>query len=180
MEKSIPLLLLNEDKLVQNINDIDKTRKRLKLRTLQSNESKTDKSLSDAIQQQTKNLSKEVLNPDILTNISLSEITLPGAIISYMLKKQTTASENEIYEYILPKINDLRKSDGGKYKGNLKKVVKSTLYSSGLFYKKESNGEFYFKEKEGFAYMIRNTEKLMSKHSNSEKLFLINKKRKRG
>jgi hypothetical protein len=178
MENKFPLILINEDQLDQEIKTISKHKKRIKL-IKQTNGDNINNPLSEAINKHTKfNLKDEGIHPEIISNINLSELTLPGAIISYILKKGSSVSENEIYEYILPKINDLRKSDGGRYKGNLKKVVKSTLHSSGLFIKFDNN-EFYFREDEGLKYMIRNTEKLLNKQNGTDKLFLINKKRKR-
>jgi hypothetical protein len=176
MEKDVPLILINEDKLNDDVNTIMKHKKRIKIK--KSTNEEQGYSLSEVINKSTNfNLEKEGVHPEIISNIKLSEVTLPGAIISYMMRNGGPASENDIYEYILPKINDLRKSDGGKYKGNIIKVVKSTLYSSGLFYKQDNS--FYFREEEGLNYMIRNTEKLLNKQNGTERVFLINKKRKR-
>jgi hypothetical protein len=178
MATNFPLILINEDKLEKDVNTIMKHKKRVKLKRHPINE-ELGYSLSEAINKQTGfNLQNEGIHPEIISNIKLSETTLPGAIISFMLRRGGPVSENDIYEYILPKINDLRKSDGGKYKGNIQKVVKSTLYSSGFFYKTDSDC-FYFREEEGLGYMIRNTEKLLNKQNGTDRVFLINKKRKR-
>ena len=53
---------------------------------------------------------------EIRKNLHNCENTLPGYMISVMLKKGHPISEDLLLDVILPKINDLRKPDGSKYK----------------------------------------------------------------
>ena len=53
---------------------------------------------------------------EIRKNLHTCENTLPGYMISVMLKKGHPIGEDQLLDVILPKINDLRKPDGSKYK----------------------------------------------------------------
>jgi hypothetical protein len=51
--------------------------------------------------------------------------------------------------------------------------LKSTLTSSGIFFK-TIDGKFYFKEKEAFDYIIKVTEKVLTKNLEKEKKEMLN------
>lgn len=53
---------------------------------------------------------------EIRKNLKQCENTLPGYMITVMIKRGQPIPEDELYEMIMPKINDLRKPDGSKYK----------------------------------------------------------------
>lgn len=106
------------------------------------------------------NLDKIDFNEKLL----ISETTMPGFFISMMIKSGKPLSENQLYDCVLPRINDLRKPDGSKYKDNIKKVVKSTLCSSGIFEKVDNENKlWYFKKEDALHYINRTVEKTMSK-----------------
>jgi hypothetical protein len=166
-----------EDEQNVDLKFLDKLKPRIKIRKTKNI---ADKRLPDAIRNDL-SLNKyfeDIESPDILENCFLIEETLPGLIISYMVKKGIPVAENELYEYILPHLSDLRKLEGGKYKGNFKKVINSTLSSSGLFAKVDK-GFFNIKIDEAMTYVARGTAKLLNRYNGTDRLFLINKKRKR-
>ena len=102
-------------------------------------------------------------------NINLSSIsnTLPGMIIFYMIRFNTPLDEKQLYDIVYPKFQKLRKPNGAKYKvkfliiqNNLKKALKSTLSSTGIFIKNTA-GKFCINEIEGIEYI----ERVMNKQS---------------
>ncbi len=52
--------------------------------------------------------------------------------------------------------------------GNINKVLISTLSSSGIFFK-TADGKYYFKEKEAIDYVLKVTEKTLTKKISKEK-----------
>ena len=112
-------------------------------------------------------------------NLNLIENTLPGLLICFMYKNNNVPiSEVILFNIVSNKYYDLRKPNGSKYKvkkiifinlqGNINKVFKSTLCSSGLFNKVEDDKWFY-REKDAIDYVLRVTEKLLTKKLESEK-----------
>ena len=116
---------------------------------------------------------------DLDSNIKLAENTLPGSIISIMKKEGHPIGINFIFEKIKDKFLSFRKANGAKYTGDIVVVLKSTLNSSGIFYK-VTNDTYYFKEKESMDFIIkaieRELKKKISKDKKELKSSLSNKK----
>jgi len=102
-------------------------------------------------------------------NLNLIENTLPGLLICFMYKiNNIPVAENVLFNLVAKQFNNLRKPDGSKYKGNINKVFKSTLSSSGLF-AKSTDAKWSYKEKEAVDYVLRVTEKLLTKKIENER-----------
>ena len=76
-----------------------------------------------------------------------AENTLPGSIILIMKSAQGPVSIETITDNIKHKIHLFRKANGSKYKGEITNIIKSTLKSSGIFYK-TTEGFYFYKERE--------------------------------
>ena len=76
-----------------------------------------------------------------------AESTLPGSIILIMKSAGVPVSIETIADSIKHKIHLFRKANGSKYKGEIANIIKSTLKSSGIFYKTKEDFYFY-KERE--------------------------------
>ncbi len=101
---------------------------------------------------------------DMREKIIISENTMPGFFISIMTKSNKPISENDLHEAVLPRINELRKPDGSRYKDNLNKVVKSTLCCSGIFQLIDTEKKLWFyKQDDALHYINRNVEKVVHK-----------------
>lgn len=74
-----------------------------------------DKLIKEEEEGSIKNTSRQ----NTMSNLPMSENTLPGLIISAMVRSSKPLTENEIYEFVFPKFKDLRKPDGSKYKVNI-------------------------------------------------------------
>ncbi len=61
-------------------------------------------------------------NVSFKSNLMIAEKTLPGIIISYMHQRGEHVSEDEVLEYVKPKFNNLRKTNGAIYQ--VKKLTK--------------------------------------------------------
>jgi len=106
-------------------------------------------------------------------NLNLIENTLPGFLICFLHKNNNVpAPENFLFSLVSKQFSELRKPDGSKYKGNITKVFKSTLSSSGIFAKNE-DGKWSYKEKEAVEYVLRVTEKLLTKKIEKEKKIAV-------
>ena len=105
---------------------------------------------------------------DLDRNIKLAENTLPGSIISLMKKKGHPICVNYIYEKIKDKFLSFRKANGAKYNGDIHIVLKSTLNSSGIFFK-TSEDTYYFKEKESMDFIIKTIERELKKKISKDK-----------
>ena len=105
---------------------------------------------------------------DIERNVKLAENTLPGSIISLMKKEGHPIDINYIYEKIKDKFLSFRKANGAKYHGDIHKVLKSTLNSSGIFYKVSEN-TYYFNEKESMDFIIKTIERELKKKISKDK-----------
>ena len=105
---------------------------------------------------------------DLDSNIKLAENTLPGSIISLMKKEGHPISINYIFEKIKDKFLSFRKANGAKYVGDINIVLKSTLNSSGIFYK-VSKDTYYFKEKESMDFIIKTIERELKKKISKDK-----------
>jgi hypothetical protein len=98
----------------------------------------------------------------------LAQNTLPGLIISIMHKENSPICLNSILSHVYGKFDDLRRANGSKYHGDINKVLKSTLSSSGIFFK-TVDGRYYFKEKEAVEFIIKVSEKVLTKKLEKEK-----------
>ena len=105
---------------------------------------------------------------DLDRNIKLAENTLPGSIISLMKKEGHPICVNYIYEKIKDKFLSFRKANGAKYNGDIHIVLKSTLNSSGIFYK-TSEETYYFNEKESMDFIIKTIERELKKKISKDK-----------
>ena len=105
---------------------------------------------------------------DLDRNIKLAENTLPGSIISLMKKEGHPICVNYIYEKIKDKFLSFRKANGAKYNGDIHIVLKSTLNSSGIFFK-TSEDTYYFKEKESMDFIIKTIERELKKKISKDK-----------
>ena len=81
---------------------------------------------------------------DLESNVKLAENTLPGSIISLMKKEGHPLSISFIREKIKDRFLSFRKANGAKYKKDINIVLKSTLNTSGIFYKTGID-TYYFK-----------------------------------
>jgi hypothetical protein len=98
----------------------------------------------------------------------LAENTLPGLLISLMHKENSPDHLNYLLPFVYSKYDELRRSNGSKYHGDVNKVLKSTLTSSGIFFK-TVDGRYYFKEKEAVEFLIKTSEKVLTKKLTKEK-----------
>jgi len=109
---------------------------------------------------------------DLDANIKLAENTLPGSIISLMKKEGIPLSINYISSKIKDKFLSFRKANGAKYKKDMYIVLKSTLNTSGIFYKAGVNFDgdtYYFKEKESMDFIIKTIERELKKKISKDK-----------
>ena len=91
--------------------------------------------------------------------------TLPFIIINELFSKEKGMKLSEIYEIVSADYNTLRKPDGTKYGNNLKRVIASTLHSTGLFMK--SPDDFYtINKNEVIKYLERNSIKTITANDN--------------
>jgi len=58
------------------------------------------------------------------SNLMIAEKTLPGIIISFMHDKDEYVSEEEILQFVSPKFNGLRKTNGALYQVNDKLIFR--------------------------------------------------------
>ncbi len=58
---------------------------------------------------------RDKISENFESNLILAEGTLPGLLISIMHKENSPVSENFLLEAIIPKYEDLRKTNGTKY-----------------------------------------------------------------
>ena len=105
---------------------------------------------------------------DLDSNIKLTENTLVGSIISLMKNNGHPVSIDFIYNKIKDKFLSFRKANGAKYSGDMYIVLKSTLNTSGIFYKTDDNTYFY-KEKESVDFVIKTVERELKKKINKDK-----------
>ena len=105
---------------------------------------------------------------DLDSNVKLAENTLPGSIISLMKKEGHPLNINYIYEHIKDRFLSFRKANGAKYKKDINIVLKSTLNTSGIFYK-VGNDTYYFKEKESMDFIIKTIERELKKKISKDK-----------
>ena len=105
---------------------------------------------------------------DLDSNVKLAENTLPGSIISLMKKEGHPLSINYIYERIKDRFLSFRKANGAKYKKDINIVLKSTLNTSGIFYKAGID-TYYFKEKESMDFIIKTIERELKKKISKDK-----------
>ena len=105
---------------------------------------------------------------DLDSNVKLTENTLPGSIISLMKKEGHPLSINYISERIKDKFLSFRKANGAKYKKDINIVLKSTLNTSGIFYKTGID-TYYFKEKESMDFIIKTIERELKKKISKDK-----------
>jgi len=94
-----------------------------------------------------------------------------------MHRENCPISEIFLLNEVSPKFESLRKINGSKYNGNIYKVLKSTLSSSGIFFK-TVDLKYYFKEKEALDYIIKITEKVITKKIEKENKFIKNSNNK--
>jgi hypothetical protein len=85
-----------------------------------------------------------------------------------MKKEGHPINVDYIYEKIKDKFLSFRKANGAKYNGDIHIVLKSTLNSSGIFYKAEEN-YYYFKEKESMDFIIKTIERELKKKISIDK-----------
>jgi hypothetical protein len=96
-------------------------------------------------------------------NLILINKTLPGFIISLMHKTNNQPiDERDIYINVFQNYSELRKPNGTPYKGDIYKVLKSTLVST-LIFEKNNEGKWSYHEKKAFDYVMKLTEKTFSK-----------------
>ena len=105
---------------------------------------------------------------DLDSNVKLAENTLPGSIISLMKKEGHPLSINYISERIKDRFLSFRKANGAKYKKDINIVLKSTLNTSGIFYR-VGNDTYYFKEKESMDFIIKTIERELNKKISKDK-----------
>ena len=105
---------------------------------------------------------------DLDSNIKLAENTLPGSIISLMKKEGHPLNINYICEHIKDRFLSFRKANGAKYKKDINIVLKSTLNTSGIFYKVGID-TYYFKEKESMDFIIKTIERELKKKISKDK-----------
>ena len=105
---------------------------------------------------------------DIERNVKLAEKTLPGSIISLLKKEGDPIDIDYIYEKIKDQFLSFLKANGSKYHGDIHKVLESTLYSSGIFYKVSEN-TYYFNEKESIYFIIKTIERELKKKISKDK-----------
>ena len=105
---------------------------------------------------------------DLESNVKLAENTLPGSIISLMKKEGHPLSISFICEKIKDRFLSFRKANGAKYKKDINIVLKSTLNTSGIFYK-TGNDTYYFKEKESMDFIIKTIERELKKKISKDK-----------
>ena len=105
---------------------------------------------------------------DLESNIKLAENTLPGSIISLMKKEGHPLNISFICEKIKDRFLSFRKANGAKYKKDINIVLKSTLNTSGIFYK-TGNDTYYFKEKESMDFIIKTIERELKKKISKDK-----------
>ena len=105
---------------------------------------------------------------DLESNVKLAENTLPGSIISLMKKEGHPLSISFIREKIKDRFLSFRKANGAKYKKDINIVLKSTLNTSGIFYK-TGNDTYYFKEKESMDFIIKTIERELKKKISKDK-----------
>ena len=105
---------------------------------------------------------------DLDFNIKLAENTLPGSIISLMKKEGHPLNINYICEHIKDRFLSFRKANGAKYKKDINIVLKSTLNTSGIFYKVGID-TYYFKEKESMDFIIKTIERELKKKISKDK-----------
>eukprot|EP00743_Colponemidia_sp_Colp-15_P002330 GILK01002526.1.p1 GENE.GILK01002526.1~~GILK01002526.1.p1 ORF type:complete len:288 (-),score=59.73 GILK01002526.1:190-1053(-) len=90
------------------------------------------------------------------------EKTLPGFLIKYIRDQGRACSEDEMFSAAGQIFEDLRKPDGTKYKGDIAKSVKGSLYANGLFNRNE-DGTWSVKEEEARAYENKVMEKMQKR-----------------
>ena len=105
---------------------------------------------------------------DLDSNIKLTENTLVGSIISLMKNIGHSISKDFIYNKIKDKFMSFRKANGAKYSGDMYIVLKSTLNTSGIFYKNDDDTYFY-KEKESVDFVIKTVERELKKKISKDK-----------
>ena len=105
---------------------------------------------------------------DLDSNIKLAENTLVGSIISLMKNIGHPISKDFIYNKIKDKFMSFRKANGAKYSGDTYIVLKSTLNTSGIFYKTDDDTYFY-KEKESVDFVIKTVERELKKKISKDK-----------
>jgi hypothetical protein len=85
-----------------------------------------------------------------------------------MKKEGHPLSINYIYERIKDRFLSFRKANGAKYKKDINIVLKSTLNTSGIFYKAGID-TYYFKEKESMDFIIKTIERELKKKISKDK-----------
>lgn len=126
-------------------------------------------SINNPLNIKEKNISIELdENSSKTKNFELNETTsLPYAIINLM-KDKGAIDINTIVTSLEYRKNDFRKGNGSRYKNDFYKVIKSTLNTSGIFYKVEENNNNNSNKTVNKYYFIKNKEE-----------FYLEKKRKR-
>lgn len=119
-------------------------------------------------------------------DVDLSDSTsLPLAIINLMKNRNSSLDINTIVDKLESKKDTFRKANGSKYKNDFRKVIESTLNTSGLFYKvgfNDNNSEtnkYYFIEEQEKQYLKkkRNISNYSSVTNKNNKIFYITKNR---
>lgn len=126
-------------------------------------------SINNPLNIKEKNISIELdENSSKTKNFELNETTsLPYAIINLM-KDKGAIDINTIVTSLEYRKNDFRKGNGSRYKNDFYKVIKSTLNTSGIFYKVEENNNNNSNKTVNKYYFIKNKEE-----------YYLEKKRKR-
>lgn len=105
---------------------------------------------------------------DLDSNIKLAENTLVGSIISLMKRNGRPLTKDYIYDNIKDKFLSFRKANGAKYSADTYIALKSTLNTSGIFYKTNEDTYFY-KEKESMDFVIKTVERELNKKISKDK-----------
>ena len=178
LNKDIKMEISNDNE--NDISNIDNNNEKNKINIISSNNNINNnkgEEIMEKISNYISNYQEILLNQtavqspnhfDLDRNIKLAENTLPGSIISLMKKEGHPICVNYIYEKIKDKFLSFRKANGAKYNGDIHIVLKSTLNSSGIFFK-TSEDTYYFKEKESMDFIIKTIERELKKKISKDK-----------
>ena len=173
-DKDVKMDISNEQEINDNNSNIEKNNK---LNSIKDKGEEVMEKISNYIS----NYQEIIINQtavksqnhfDLDANIKLAENTLPGSIISLMKKEGIPLSINYISSKIKDKFLSFRKANGAKYKKDMYIVLKSTLNTSGIFYKAgvSFDGDtYYFKEKESMDFIIKTIERELKKKISKDK-----------
>ena len=177
-QKIINNQINNNNIIITNIQDSDSNSKISKNKNIIQNMTKDKgEEVMEKISNYITNYQEIIINQtavksqnhfDLDSNVKLAENTLPGSIISLMKKEGHPLNINYIYEKIKDRFLSFRKANGAKYKKDINIVLKSTLNTSGIFYKAGID-TYYFKEKESMDFIIRTIERELKKKISKDK-----------